>query len=454
MSAAGRERTMALVRHYRSATLEVRSRRFGWGAKTYMMAIINETPDSFSGDGIAGDLAATVALAKRFEAEGADILDVGGESSRPGATPLSAPEEIARVVPAIAAIRAQTGLPISIDTYHARVAEAALEAGADMVNDIWGLREDPAMAALVARRGVPLVAMHNQRGRKFHDVAGNILAGFEATLKAARSAGIDPAQIILDPGFGFGWTPEQNLELLRRLPEFWTLELPLLVGVSRKSTLGLVLNAPVDDRFEGTAAGVALCIAGGADIVRVHEVGAMGRVARVADAIVRANWQTPAVTTVVLALGANLGDRLANLRSAVAMLQQAGLKVTARSEVWETAPVPAGQPAYLNAAVVAETGLAPLELLALAKRIERDLGRRPSRRWGPRPADVDILFYGDLVLENETLTIPHPRIAERPFVLAPLSDVWAGPLPVLGKTAAELLKVVGLDDAWRTGERL
>ena len=160
------------------------------------------------------------------------------------------------------------------------------------------------------------------------------------------------------------------------------------------------------------------------------------------------------MSIVFLALGANLGDRLANLRSAVTMLEQAGLHVTARSEVWETAPEPAGQPAYLNGAVVAETELAPLELLALAKRIERDLGRRPSRRWGPRPADVDILFYGDLEVESETLTIPHPRIAERPFVLAALSDVWVGALPVFGKTVAELLMVVGLDGAWRTGDQL
>ena len=285
---------VALTRAYRAPALEVRGRRFAWGAKTYVMAIINETPDSFSGDGIAGDLAATVALVKRFEAEGADILDIGGESSRPGATPLSAAEEIARVVPAIVAVRAMTDLPISIDTYHAKVAEAALDAGADMVNDIWGLRTDPSMAQLVARRGVPLVAMHNQRGRTFHDVTDDIRAGIGATLEAARAAGIDPAKIILDPGFGFGWTPKQNLEMLRRLPELWSLEMPLLVGTSRKSTLGLVLDAPVDERFEGTASSVALCIAGGADIVRVHEAGAMVRVAKVADAIVRANWTAPA----------------------------------------------------------------------------------------------------------------------------------------------------------------
>ena len=160
------------------------------------------------------------------------------------------------------------------------------------------------------------------------------------------------------------------------------------------------------------------------------------------------------MTTVVLALGANLGDRLANLRAAVAMLEAAGVEVTAKSEVWETAPVPADQPAYLNATLVAETGLAPLELLALVKRIERDLGRRPGLRWGPRPADIDILFHGDLELESEALTIPHPRIAERSFVLAPLSDVWEGVLPVLGRTPAALLEAVGLEGAWRTGERL
>ena len=160
------------------------------------------------------------------------------------------------------------------------------------------------------------------------------------------------------------------------------------------------------------------------------------------------------MTTVMLALGANLGDRLANLRSAVVMLEKAGVVVSSRSEVWETAPVPAGQPAYLNAALVAETELTPLELLALVKRIERDLGRRPGRRWGPRPADIDILFYGELEMESEALTIPHPRIAERSFVLAPLSYVWIGPLPVLGRSASELLEAVGMEAAWRTGERL
>jgi dihydropteroate synthase len=255
------------------------------------MAIVNVTPDSFSGDGLAGDVAAAVALAREFEAAGADILDIGGESTRPGAGTLSPGDEAARVLPALGAIRAATSLPISIDTCHAAVAEAALDAGACVVNDIMGLRSDSAMAGLVARAGAALVAMHNQRGRQFHDVAGNIADGFEASLAIAREARIDPGRIILDPGFGFGWAPEHNMEMVRRLPELWRFNLPLLIGPSRKSTLGLVLDLPVDERVEGTAAAVALAIAGGADIVRVHDVRQMVRVCRVADAIARDNWR-------------------------------------------------------------------------------------------------------------------------------------------------------------------
>ncbi len=254
------------------------------------MGIINVTPDSFSGDGLATDLAAAAALARQFEADGADILDIGGESSRPGASPLPPGEEGARVVPAIAAVRAVSALPISVDTCHAAVADAALAAGADIVNDIWGLRHDPDMAGVAARHGASLVAMHNQRGREHHDVISDIRTGFEATLALAEGAGIEAGKIILDPGFGFGWSPGQNLEMLRRLPELWDLQLPLLLGPSRKSTIGLVLNAPAEDRLEGTAAAVAIAIAAGADIVRVHDVREMGRVVRVADAAVRGRW--------------------------------------------------------------------------------------------------------------------------------------------------------------------
>ncbi|WP_322795164.1 dihydropteroate synthase [Tepidiforma sp.] len=282
-----------LTRSYRATATEIRGRAFRWGERTYLMAIINLTPDSFSGDGIGSDPDAAVERARAFEAAGADILDLGAESSRPGAGELDPAEELRRLMPCLEAVRAATSLPISVDTYHASVARSALAAGADAVNDIWGLRRDPDMAALVAETGAHLIAMHNQRGRPFRDVAGDIAEGFRATLQLAGEAGIPADRIILDPGFGFGWTPEQNLEMLRRLPEFWSFELPLLIGTSRKSTIGLILDAPVHDRLEGTAATVAFGIAAGADIIRVHDLPAMARVARVTDAIARANWRAP-----------------------------------------------------------------------------------------------------------------------------------------------------------------
>jgi len=255
------------------------------------MGVINATPDSFSGDGIAADAGRAADLARQFEADGADILDIGAESSRPGAEPLPAAEELARLLPVLAAVRGASKLPISVDTYHAEVARAALDCGADAVNDIWGLRFDPAMAGVVASHGAALFAMHNQRGRAHHDVAGDILAGWEETLRIAGEAGVPADRVVVDPGFGFGWAPEQNLEMLRRLPELATPGLPLLVGTSRKSTIGLVLDLPVEERFEGTAATVALAIAGGADMVRVHDVREMARVVRMADAVVRGNWR-------------------------------------------------------------------------------------------------------------------------------------------------------------------
>lgn len=284
---------MSLRRQYHHSTLTVRSREFAWGARTYLMAIINVTPDSFSGDGTDSDIDAAVALARAFEAAGADMLDIGGESTRPDAQPLSPEEEARRVVPAIRAIRAATALPISVDTMHAVVAEAAFDGGADMLNDVSGLRAEPAIAALAARHGAPVVAMHNQRGRDFDDVIVDIRAGFEESLAVARDAGVPGEHIILDPGFGFGWKPEQNLEMVRRLPELWDLGYPILIGPSRKSTLGFVTGEPVDQRVAATASAVALCIAGGADIVRVHDVREMRDVALIADGIVRDNWRSP-----------------------------------------------------------------------------------------------------------------------------------------------------------------
>ena len=256
------------------------------------MGVINVTPDSFSNDGVGGDVEAAVRLAARFQEDGADIIDVGGESTRPqriyGASkPVSADEELSRVIPIIEAIRRETDLPVSIDTYKAGVAQAAIQAGASMINDVWALQRDPNMLGVAADADTPVVLMHNQDGTEYDDLVPDVIEGLRGRADAALNGGVRPENIIVDPGMGFGKTALQNLEILRRLDEFDSLGLPLLVGMSRKSTIGYVLDLPVEDRVEGTAATVALSIAGGADIVRVHDVKEMARVARMTDAVVR-----------------------------------------------------------------------------------------------------------------------------------------------------------------------
>ncbi len=267
-------------------------KRFVWGERTYVMGVINVTPDSFSHDGVGGDVDMAVRLAEKFQEEGADIIDVGGESTRPpgiygNSKPVSVDIELTRVIPMIQAISREIDLPVSVDTYKAAVANAAIEAGASMINDVWALDRDPEMLMTAAHADVPVVLMHNQAGTEYNDVVSDLINGLRDRASAAVDGGVRPENIIVDPGMGFGKTAEQNLEILRRLGEFETLGLPLLVGMSRKSTIGYVLGLPVEDRVEGTAATVALSIAGGADIVRVHDVREMARVARMTDAVVR-----------------------------------------------------------------------------------------------------------------------------------------------------------------------
>lgn len=258
-----------------------------WGRRTHVMAILNLTPDSFSGDGLAADPDTALARALDAVAAGADLLDVGGESTRPGATAVTATEESARVVPLIRALAGRVDVPIAVDTSKAAVAEAALAAGATLINDVRGLQADPDLAAVAARAGVPVVVMHDQVPDDRGDLLASIVGELARRLDRALAAGIAWEQLIIDPGFGFGKGPRENLELLRRLGEMRTLGRPILAGTSRKGTIGRVLGLPPDERVEGTAATVALAIAGGADIVRVHDVRAMVRVARMADAVVR-----------------------------------------------------------------------------------------------------------------------------------------------------------------------
>jgi dihydropteroate synthase len=296
-------------------TLKIGAQVFDWGARTYVMAILNVTPDSFSGDGLLPpsehlerpgmDIQKdSLEQARHFLVSGADILDVGGESTRPGAQTVSVDDELGRVLPVIHALAQDfPEAVISIDTYKAVVAEEAFKAGARVVNDVWGLRADPAMADFVARHNLPVILMHNRSkpsnaqvqeqlggryvGVEYQNLIEDVKTELMESVQLARAAGIPDEQIILDPGIGFGKTVEQNLELLNRLGEIRALGFPVLLGPSRKSFIGYTLDLPPDQRLEGTAAAVCVGITRGADIVRVHDVATMARVARMTDAIVR-----------------------------------------------------------------------------------------------------------------------------------------------------------------------
>ena len=261
-----------------------------WGARTYVMGIINVTPDSFSGDALSGDISAVVNQAVRFQDEGADILDIGAESTRPGHEKVSLKEELARLMPALEAVAKRVELPISVDTYKAEVARHAVDAGAVIINDICGLKIEPELARVAAETGAGLVLMHNQKGTIYQDLLPDLGSSLQTSVKTARDAGVPKENIIIDPGIGFGKTPDQNLEVLAGLNALKVAGCPILVGTSRKSTLGLLLDLPTDQRVEATAATVSLAIAGGADLVRVHDVKEMVRVCRVTDAVVR-GWR-------------------------------------------------------------------------------------------------------------------------------------------------------------------
>jgi dihydropteroate synthase len=275
--------------------LRIGRRTFAWGERTFVMGILNVTPDSFSGDGLltadADPVRAAVEQARRMVAEGADMLDIGGESTRPGHAPVDVDQELERVVPVVRAVRAALpDVPLSIDTTKQAVAEATLDAGADLLNDVWGTGPADDLARLAAERGVPMVVMHNRAEPLYRNVTMEVIADLERALDRAVGLGVAFEQLIVDPGIGFGKTAEHNLTLLRDLATLRVLNRPILLGTSRKSTIGKVLDLPADQRLEGTIATTALGIAAGADIVRVHDVAANVRSARMSDAIVRGNW--------------------------------------------------------------------------------------------------------------------------------------------------------------------
>lgn len=292
----------------KSKTLQVGSFTFDWGSRTYVMGILNVTPDSFSGDGIIakGDvITQAVEQAREFILHGADILDVGGESTRPGSEPVNAEDEMERVIPVIEVLRKNfPQVLISIDTYKAKVADAAIQAGANIINDVWGFRADSELAPVAAKHKVPVILMHNRSnpasvevreklggtyiGAEYDDLLEDVKRELLASVNIAVKAGVEEKLMLLDPGIGFGKKREHNLELINRLDEIRLLGYPILLGTSRKSFIGFTLDLPPEQRIEGTAATVAVGITRGADIIRVHDVKEMVRVAKMTDAIVRA----------------------------------------------------------------------------------------------------------------------------------------------------------------------
>lgn len=274
--------------------IKIGGRKFSFGRRTYVMGILNVTPDSFSDGGEFINFSDAVSRGRKMIDEGADIIDIGGESTRPGALPVSVKEEMKRVIPVIKELSKIKGAVISIDTTKSKVAEEALKAGASMINDVSALRFDKKMAGVAERYKVPVVLMHMlgnprtmQENPRYEDLISDIISCLQNSISLAIKVGVSKSRIIVDPGFGFGKTVEHNLEILRRLKELKVLGCPILIGTSRKATIGKILDLPPDKRLEGTAATVVSAIANGADIVRVHDVAEISRVVKMSDAIYR-----------------------------------------------------------------------------------------------------------------------------------------------------------------------
>ncbi|MDW7673177.1 MAG: dihydropteroate synthase [Bacillota bacterium] len=257
------------------------------GKKTLLMGILNVTPDSFSDGGKFDNIKKAVEHAWQMVKDGADIIDIGAESTRPTAAPVSLEEELKRILPIIGALAKEIPVPISVDTYKAEVARQCLAAGAHIINDVWGAKQEPEIAAVVAEYQVPFIIMHNQQGTEYKDLMGDICSSLRESINISLTAGVKEDNIIIDPGIGFGKNYEQNLEVMHRLDELKSLGKPILLGTSRKSIIGNTLNLPVNERVEGTAATVTYGIAKGSDIVRVHDIKEMARVIKMTDAMVR-----------------------------------------------------------------------------------------------------------------------------------------------------------------------
>jgi dihydropteroate synthase len=397
-----------------------------------LMGILNVTPDSFSDGGRHSDLAAAVARARAMVADGAAIVDVGGESTRPGHVPVPEDEELRRVVPALEAL-ADLDAPISIDTSKAAVAREAARLGACVINDVWGLQRDPGMADAVAETGSAVVIMHNREEKDpTLDILDDVERFFERSLSLAAGAGVSFGRVLLDPGVGFGKTRQQNHACIWNLDRFRRLGAPILVGLSRKSFIGGIIDAEVDRRLPGTLAADTIALMRGASVLRVHDV-IENRAALAVFMALKTAAAPPLATEskddgearVALALGSNVGDKVRNLRWALrGIASEPGIELTAVSRLYRTAPWgKIDQDWFVNACALARTSLEPEALLERVKTLEIKFGREPTERWGPRVIDIDLIAYDEVTLKTERLTLPHPELFNRSFVLVPLAEI-------------------------------
>ncbi len=420
-----------------------------------LMGILNVTPDSFSDGGRHFEPEAAAARAKTMIAEGAAIIDVGGESTRPGHAPVPAEEELRRVVPVLEAL-AGLDAPISIDTSKAAVAREAARLGACVINDVWGLQRDPDMANAVAETGSALVAMHNrEHADPAIDILDDVERFFERSLSLAAGAGVPFGRILLDPGVGFGKTRQQNHSCIWNLDRFRRFGAPILVGLSRKSFIGGIIDAEVGRRLPGTLAADTIALIRGASVLRVHDV-AENRAALAVFAALKAAAAPSATESlrddgrarIVLALGGNVGDKAASLRRALrAIAGEPGIELTAVSRFYRTAPWgKTDQDWFVNACALGLTRLEPEALLARMKALEVDLGRVSTERWGPRVIDIDLIAYDDVELKSERLTLPHPELFNRAFVLVPLADI-APDLLIAGVRVSDAAARLGAESA-------
>jgi dihydropteroate synthase len=420
-----------------------------------LMGILNVTPDSFSDGGRHSELAAAVARAKTMVADGAGIVDVGGESTRPGHVPVPEDQELRRVVPVLEAL-AELDAPISIDTSKAAVAREAARLGACVINDVWGLQRDPGMADAVAETGSAVVIMHNRdEADPAIDILDDVERFFERSLNLAAGAGVPFGRILLDPGVGFGKSRQQNHACIWNLDRFRRLGAPILVGLSRKSFIGGIIDAEVDRRLPGTLAADTIALVRGASVLRVHDVIENRAALAVFMALkaaaappLAAQFDDDGKARVVFALGGNVGDKAKSLRRALrAIGGEPEVELTAVSRFYRTPPWgKTDQDWFLNACALGRTNLKPEALLERVKGLEVELGREPAERWGPRVIDIDLIAYGDIALKTERLTLPHPELFNRAFVLVPLAEI-APDLLIAGVRVGEAAARLGAEAA-------